>query len=248
MPGQGFSHTTRTPGTVLTADIYNGDFTNITTHLEPQYIDDESSSLTNMRTSTDPGESASEVLATSLRDEIRQLRHMLTEMKGTIYWYETFKTRRLDAKTLPCIDMATQAGYQPLFVNGKYIETRASFLIRDDFPLVGVLPTTISVDLLYHSQTDTTGTVEFEYIVRVQTIGIPAVELANTATTVVNPLFNTISSKQLYVISAGTVLANDFVQVIVRRDALGLGGDSFAGDIRPHSIRLTYQGYAGRAS
>jgi hypothetical protein len=62
--------------------------------MEPQYMDDYSSSVAEMRTTTDPGEAASESLATSLQGEIERLRFAILETKqaldsGLSYWYES---------------------------------------------------------------------------------------------------------------------------------------------------------------
>ncbi|MFW1946274.1 hypothetical protein ACG93R_22610, partial [Acinetobacter guillouiae] len=47
-----------------------------------------------MRTSTDPGESGTESLATSLAGELERLRFVIKEMKGAdvTYWYQSLNT------------------------------------------------------------------------------------------------------------------------------------------------------------
>lgn len=93
MPGT-YTHTTRTTGTTLTASIYNADHQNHIDHFEPQYIDDYSTNLAAMQTKTDPGESGSESLPTTLGGELERLRYAIYDAKlaidpGITYWYET---------------------------------------------------------------------------------------------------------------------------------------------------------------
>lgn len=89
-----YSHTTRATGTVLTASIYNGDHQNHIDNGVPLQLDDYSVSVTQMKTSTDPGESGTESLATTLAGELERLRFALKEIKTAIgltsaEWYST---------------------------------------------------------------------------------------------------------------------------------------------------------------
>lgn len=84
-----YSHTTRTTGTTLTASIYNTDHQNHINNAVPDQHDDYSSSVAQMQTQTDPGESGSESQATSLAGELERLRFAIAELKGTTYWYQT---------------------------------------------------------------------------------------------------------------------------------------------------------------
>ncbi len=84
----GYSHTTRAAGTTLTANIYNTDHQN---HIDqgPATYDDYSSTVAQMKTSTDPGEVGSESQATNLSGELERLRNMLKEHAGEAQWYVT---------------------------------------------------------------------------------------------------------------------------------------------------------------
>ncbi len=89
-----YSHTTRASGITLTASIYNADHQNHITNGVPAQLDDYSSDLTEMRSTTDPGELSSESLATSLAGELARLRYAIKETKdvmdsGLTHWYET---------------------------------------------------------------------------------------------------------------------------------------------------------------
>lgn len=84
-----YSHTTRADGLTLTAAIYNSDHQNHIDNSIPSQQDDYSSNATEMKITTDPGESGSEVLATTLAGELERLRFIIKEMKGTAEWYET---------------------------------------------------------------------------------------------------------------------------------------------------------------
>lgn len=76
---------------VLSNTDLNAEIDNILNNLTPAGMDDYSSNAAAMRLSTDPGESGSESLATSLAGEIERLRFAIKEMKGSDvdYWYET---------------------------------------------------------------------------------------------------------------------------------------------------------------
>jgi hypothetical protein len=84
-----YSHTTRANGTILTASIYNTDHQNHIDHNIPEDTDDYSASVSEMRTTTDPGEVGTESQAVSLAGELERLRFAIKEIKGTDQWYET---------------------------------------------------------------------------------------------------------------------------------------------------------------
>lgn len=88
MPGL-YSHTARVDGESIDQTKYNADHQNHIDNLVPDMIDDYSSNATEMRDETDPGESGSESLATSIGGELRRLRYAIRELKGTTYWYQT---------------------------------------------------------------------------------------------------------------------------------------------------------------
>lgn len=84
-----YSHTTRASGLILTASIYNSDHQNHITNHVPDQMDDYSASVGQMQTQSDPGEQGSESQAGSLAGELERIRHMLAEITGKTYWYET---------------------------------------------------------------------------------------------------------------------------------------------------------------
>lgn len=84
-----YNHTTRSSGTVLTAVIYNADHANHITNHVPAQMDDYSSSVAEMQSTTDPGEVSSESQPTSLAGEIERIRFMLKEDFGRAQWYTT---------------------------------------------------------------------------------------------------------------------------------------------------------------
>lgn len=84
-----YSHTTRADGTTLTAAIYNSDHQNHINNHVPDQMDDWSSSVAQMQTTTDPGEVASESQPTSLSGEIERIRHIIKEIHGGVQWYSS---------------------------------------------------------------------------------------------------------------------------------------------------------------
>jgi hypothetical protein len=55
-------------------------------------LDDYSANAAGMQVQTDPGESGTESLPTSLAGELERLRYAIAEAKGTSYWYQTAVT------------------------------------------------------------------------------------------------------------------------------------------------------------
>lgn len=89
-----YSHTTRAIGTTLTATIYNADHQNHITNGVPAQLDDYSASVSEMQTTTNPGELGSESQAGSLAGEIERLRFAILEIKQVLdsnvaQWYQT---------------------------------------------------------------------------------------------------------------------------------------------------------------
>lgn len=73
---------------VIYSDL-NAEFDNVITNFVPLMMDDYSANATQMQVQTDPGESGSESLATTLAGELARLRFVINEMKGTTYWYSS---------------------------------------------------------------------------------------------------------------------------------------------------------------
>jgi hypothetical protein len=67
----------------------NAEFDNIIDHLAPAYIDDYSANVSQMQSTTDPGEVGTESLATTLAEEVKRIRFMLREITGKTNWYES---------------------------------------------------------------------------------------------------------------------------------------------------------------
>lgn len=67
----------------------NAEFDNILTNLTLANVDDYSASVSQMQTTTDPGEVGTESLATTAAGEIARLRHLIAEITGEDDWYES---------------------------------------------------------------------------------------------------------------------------------------------------------------
>lgn len=89
MPGLYSKLRTEADGNILTAANYNAEHDNHITNQTCQMTDDYSVNTTQMRSTSDPGESGTESLATSLSGELERLRFAIKDSKGTTYWYET---------------------------------------------------------------------------------------------------------------------------------------------------------------
>jgi hypothetical protein len=84
-----YSHTTRTTGTTLTANIYNTDHQNHIDNAIPAQQDDYSTNSSQMQSTADPGEVGTESLATSEAGEFERIRFIIKEIKGGAQWYST---------------------------------------------------------------------------------------------------------------------------------------------------------------
>lgn len=71
---------------LLFADL-NAEFNNLLINLKPAKIDDYSLNVSQMQETLDPGDVGSEVLATSLAEEVKQLRYMVKALSGESQWY-----------------------------------------------------------------------------------------------------------------------------------------------------------------
>ena len=75
-------------GETLTASDLNAEFDNLIAGLAPASIEDDSSSLANMRSTSDPYTGDTAQQATTLSTELRQIRFQLDQIIGKTYWYE----------------------------------------------------------------------------------------------------------------------------------------------------------------
>lgn len=82
-----YNHTTRAPGTILTANIYNTDHQNHIDNGVPDQFDDYSASVAQMQSTVDPGEVGSESQATTLAGELQRLRFIIAEITAETQWY-----------------------------------------------------------------------------------------------------------------------------------------------------------------
>lgn len=73
---------------VSSADL-NAEFNNVINNQLPAQFDDYSVSVAQMRQTSDPGEEGTESQATSLAGEIERIRHIIREITGQTYWYES---------------------------------------------------------------------------------------------------------------------------------------------------------------
>lgn len=87
-----YTHTARNDGESIDETKYNADHQNHIDNHIPEMMDDYSGNATEMQSETDPGESGSESLPTSLAGELERLRYAIRELKGTTYWYESAAT------------------------------------------------------------------------------------------------------------------------------------------------------------
>lgn len=71
---------------VVYSDL-NAEFDNLLNNLTAANVDDFSTNVSQMQSTTDPGEVGSESLATSVAGEIARLRHLIKEITGETQWY-----------------------------------------------------------------------------------------------------------------------------------------------------------------
>lgn len=108
---------------VLGYQAQNAEFDNIIQHLIPNYLDDYSASLSQMQETLSPGGAATEVQATTLAEELKQLRYMLKLLSGGTYWYSAPPATLTDLNnflgSLPghrIVSGRIDANSQPMFV------------------------------------------------------------------------------------------------------------------------------------
>jgi len=74
-------------GESLTASDLNAEFNNILNNLSPAGIDDESANDAAAQATKDPYPAGSLAKATSLQEEIQELRYLIAQITGETYWY-----------------------------------------------------------------------------------------------------------------------------------------------------------------
>jgi hypothetical protein len=87
MAAGSYSHTTRSTGTILTANIYNTDHQNHIDNDDLQHMDDYSSNVSQMQATTSPGDVGTESLATTGSGEVERIRYQLNAIVGGAQWY-----------------------------------------------------------------------------------------------------------------------------------------------------------------
>lgn len=88
MPGNYSKIATVVTGQTITAAERNTEHDNHITYQTPAATDDYSTTITEMRTETDPYPSSVESQATSLAGELERIRYLIKQITGTTYWYQ----------------------------------------------------------------------------------------------------------------------------------------------------------------
>lgn len=123
--GAGYSITTRSDGETLTAAKYNADRQLFVDNSVPLLFDDYSTNLAQFQAQTDPGESGSESLPTTLAGELDRLRYRLAEITGSTYWYQTgtgIRAQSLAAASFPSAGTLGRIGYESDGIRGLYVD------------------------------------------------------------------------------------------------------------------------------
>jgi len=76
------------PGQLITASLWNGEYNNLFTNLNPQGIGGYSDNDTQMRAATDPFPGGSTSRPTDIAGEFQRLRYILNLIIGQTYWYQ----------------------------------------------------------------------------------------------------------------------------------------------------------------
>ena len=76
------------PGQVIAASLWNNEFTNLFTNINPLGVGAYSDTDPQMQTQTDPFPSGSTSRPTSLGGELERLRFVLAEITGNAFWYQ----------------------------------------------------------------------------------------------------------------------------------------------------------------
>lgn len=85
---------------ILNNSDLNNEINNILANLKPAGIDDYSLNVTQMQETLSPGDVGSEVLATTLAEELKQLRYQIQQITGEAQWYSPPDTTLEDLNTL----------------------------------------------------------------------------------------------------------------------------------------------------
>ena len=232
MPGN-YTITSRADGLVLTAAIYNADHQNHVDNQTPAGTDDYSVNLTQMLLTTDPGETGSESLASSLAGEIERLRFSIAEIKGVL-WHVT--------NTVRSTVMAISTGTDDAAVWGPTGTTSLRFRLH--LPDGWSAASNLTFKFLRRCSGTPTGTAKMSWQLIRNRDGAPPSTI--TSSTAIDFTAADVNAHLVSLTLAGaTLAAGDVVVVVVDR----LGDD--AGDTETLPIFhdghwVEYTGIAGR--
>jgi hypothetical protein len=83
-----YSHTTRATGTIVTATIYNGDHENHIQNANPNAHGALADTLTEYRSTEDPGMTGAESYPDTLAGELKRIRYTIQRLSGGTNWYD----------------------------------------------------------------------------------------------------------------------------------------------------------------
>lgn len=79
---------TAADGDLITADLWNNEFENLSTNFTPAGMDDYSASDGEMQTTTDPYPGSVVSRPTSLQGELERMRYVIAQITGETHWYQ----------------------------------------------------------------------------------------------------------------------------------------------------------------
>ncbi len=236
MPGL-YTHTTRTDGTTLTANIYNADHENHISNADASNLGGYSDTTTAMKATTDPGEVGTESRATSVAGEFERVRFVFKEMKNTPEWYVSFATRTEIVAVMHIsgtADVAAAASWN------KGVNTLNSFwwYVPDSYA---------SGDLsfkIYRRSVTGSNTAVMAWSANRIRDGVAGVGAVGTTSINFTPGDAVVHATTLTV-PAATFTVGDIIRIDVTR-AGGDVGDTMTNVVGFDGMTVTYTAYAGR--
>lgn len=130
-----YTHTTYPTGSPVTQEMYNRAHQNHVTNFTAASISSEVEDSTDMQVVVDPGEVGTEVVTTSILEDLQQIAKVLEEMRCVDPWYTSTGTVTLNLPIFPWVEEYTTVGGTGYLMETATVDTGVAtfFVIPPDY-------------------------------------------------------------------------------------------------------------------
>lgn len=233
-----YTHTIRPKNTVITKAIYDEDHQNHIDHGEAVYLDSISQNSSQLKSLLSPGDEGSEELGVSIEHDLQQLRYVIQQIRQTVQWYTSNKTRTVSLPTYVGNLPDTESYHT--FPDGAGTTRKAIWVVPPSFVDADIVFTLVT-------RADTTGNAIFLRTAQiVEDNAIQPLDGATTnETTVGYSVAGNIVHTSWGISAQGVYTPGDVVVFMVNRNPAH-AGDNLGASVYFYGFLLTYTAYSGR--